>query len=75
MKLLLVLSVVLLGIWLWRSNREGKAGLKPKNPPASRAPLEMLGCSLCDVHVLASDAIQGKKGIYCCQEHRQRAEP
>jgi uncharacterized protein len=74
MKFFLVLSVVLIAIWLWRSNREAKPGLKPKNPPAGHAPLEMLGCSVCDVHVVAADAIRGKNGIYCCQEHRQRAE-
>ncbi len=74
MKFFLVLSVVVLAIWLWRSNRESQPGSKPKNPPTSRAPLEMVGCDLCQVHVLVADAVQGKKGFYCCQEHRQRAE-
>ncbi len=75
MKAFLLLSVVLLAIWLWRSNRETRLGSKPKNPQARRAPLEMLGCSVCAVHVVAADAVHGKRGVYCCQEHRARAEP
>lgn len=75
MKLLLVLAVVVLAIWLWRSNREANPKLKRQKPQPTPAPLEMVGCTLCSVHVLAGDAVQGKKGPYCCLDHRQRAEP
>ena len=74
MKFLLLLLVLLFGVWLWRSNREASASLKDKASPASAAAIEMVGCNLCAVHVLATDALPGKKGFYCCQEHRQRAE-
>jgi uncharacterized protein len=75
MRLLLVLSLVLFGIWLWRSNRETKAGLKQEKPASAQPPLDMVGCTLCSVHVAVTDAVQGRKGPYCCAEHRQRAEP
>lgn len=75
MKFLLVLSLVLVGIWLWRSNRRANPKLKPKSPEAAQAPLETVGCILCSVHVPVLDAVQGKDGPYCCLEHRQRAEP
>ena len=75
MKFLLLLAVLLFGVWLWRTNREASGKSKPNDTSSKPAPMEMVGCSLCAVHVLAADALQGKKGFYCCQEHRQRAEP
>ena len=75
MRLLLVLSLVLFGIWLWRSNRETKAGLKQEKPASAQPPLDMVGCTLCSVHVAVTDAVQGRKGPDCCADHRQRAEP
>ena len=75
MKFLLLLAVLLFGVWLWRTNREARDKSKPNDTSSKPAPMEMVGCNLCAVHVLAGDALQGKKGFYCCQEHRQRAEP
>ena len=75
MRLLLVLAVVLFGIWLWRSNREAKAGLKEEKPKHAPPPLDMVGCTLCSVHIAVVDAVQGRNGPYCCADHRQRAEP
>jgi uncharacterized protein len=75
MRLLLVLLLVLFGIWLWRSNREARVGLKQEKPMAAQPPLDMVGCTLCSVHVAVVDAVQGRKGPYCCADHRQRAEP
>jgi uncharacterized protein len=75
MRFLMLLAVLLLGIWLWRTNREVGVKSKTKDKTSKPEPMEMVGCSLCAVHVLISDALQGKKGFYCCQEHRQRAEP
>lgn len=74
MKLLLVLTVVVLGIWLWRSNRESSPKLKRRGSQATKTPVETVGCTLCSVHVPVSEAVQGEKGPYCCLEHRQRAE-
>ncbi len=75
MRLLLLLLLVLIGIWLWRSNREAKAAQKQEKPLSARPPLDMVGCTFCSVHVAVVDAVQGRKGPYCCADHRQRAEP
>ena len=72
MKILLVLAAVLLGVWLWRSNRQKS---NPKQRPAAPKTLDMVRCAQCAVHVPSMEAIEGKKGMYCCTEHRQRAEP
>ena len=75
MKFLLLVFVVLMGVWLWRSNR--LAAPKPGRQEASAAnePQDMVSCAFCGTHVPAGDAIQGKEGIYCSAEHLARAEP
>jgi uncharacterized protein len=74
MKFLLILLLVMVGIWLWRSSRETPRSRKPA-PPANTGPQEMVRCAHCAVHLPASDAVPGKKGLYCSSEHLQRAEP
>lgn len=77
MKIFLILAVVLIGIWLFRSNRRAdnrsRAQERPKNSDSD--PQDMARCLLCDVHLPAVDSVQGRRGIYCSLEHRQRAEP
>ena len=74
MKLLLVIAVVLFGVWFWRSNRAANPKPERQKPQTGKAPLETVGCALCSVHISTADAVPGKKGFYCCPEHRQRAE-
>ncbi len=74
MKVILLLAVLVLAIWLWRSGRDADAGLNSKRQTASPEPLEMIGCTLCGVHFPRADGLQGRNGVYCCHEHRQRAE-
>ena len=75
MKFLLVLAVVLVGVWLWRSNRQTGQKLNRQQPKATPEPLEMVRCALCAVHVPAAEAVQGKNGVYCSADHRHHAEP
>ena len=75
MKYLIVLAIVFLGFWLWRSNRPAARG----EPPPARKPdaqlQDMVSCAVCDVHVPRADAMAGRRGeLYCSIEHRQRAE-
>lgn len=73
MKALLILVVVLAGVWLWR-NRQGSVDKKtPATPPAK--PLEMVRCTQCGVHIPGVDAVQGKLGPYCSQDHLKQLEP
>lgn len=77
MKYLLVMLVVLLGVWLWRSGRQADVAErkdKPAQPPAPPQPQEMARCALCGVHLPKNDAVTGRQGLYCSTEHRQRAE-
>ncbi len=76
MKFLLVLAVILIGFWLWRSSRERR---KPPPPGASRTDsvkaIEMVCCDVCGVHCPKADSVPGKVGVYCTQQHRRQAEP
>lgn len=69
MKYLVVLLVVVVVGWLLL--RERKRG-----PPASRetprrgAPLAMVQCSHCGVHLPRGDCVEDRRGLYCCEAHR-----
>ncbi|MFT6591503.1 MAG: hypothetical protein ACI9I0_002848 [Rhodoferax sp.] len=71
-KFLLIMLVVMVGIWLWRSGRP----VVPPSPkqPAQPLALEMVRCSVCAVHLPVVDAVKGKKGVYCSADHLHRAE-
>jgi uncharacterized protein len=67
MKAFLVLAVIFAGVWLWRSRQ---AGLNhPAPPPAPAKPLDMVQCARCGLHIASVEAVQGKRGQYCSQEH------
>ena len=73
MKFLLVLAVVVIGAWLWRSGRQAAP---PRDKPSVPAPpQDMVSCAVCGVHIPQADAVAGRQGLYCSVEHRQRAEP
>lgn len=72
MKFLLVLAVLALGLWLWRSGRAGANKPDAAAPPPAQA---MIACAWCQVHVPRAEALPGKRGHYCCAQHRQQAEP
>lgn len=72
MKALLLLAVIFAGVWLWRSRQSGLN--TPVPPPAPAKPLDMVRCAQCGLHVSGAEAVQGKLGQYCSQEHLQLAE-
>jgi uncharacterized protein len=72
MRALLLLAVVLVGVWFWRQ-RQGHAQ-KPVPPPEPSVPLDMVRCAHCGLHITAPEAVPGKRGQYCSQEHLQLAE-
>lgn len=79
MKFLLVLVVVLAGVWLWRRGRVKDITRRPPPaPPAAPAPAQvpsaMVACTLCGLHLPASDAVTGSQGPYCCNDHRRLRE-
>lgn len=79
MKILLTVAVIVLAIWLIRAARRPTG--KPDEPVDAQergksdvAPLKMLQCAHCGVHLPGVEAVIGRSGSYCTAEHRQRAE-
>jgi uncharacterized protein len=72
LKALLILAVVLVGVWLWKSR--SAQGAAKQSSQAAR-PQDMVRCRQCGVHLPASDAITGTQGSYCCAEHHHQSEP
>lgn len=78
MKYLVVALVVLAGFWLWRhqrsaERREAREEKKRRAPPPGVA-LEMAECKACGLHLPRADALHGRDGLYCSDEHRRRHE-
>lgn len=79
MKYVVVLVVVMVAIWVWRSNRaeeraEQRAAPRPGRRPAVANSVDMIGCDLCGVHCPSDDLVRGHTGVYCCSQHRDQAE-
>jgi uncharacterized protein len=75
-KFLLLLAIVLLLVWLWRSGRrDASSPEQPERPASPPDPQKMVRCAHCGVHLPHSDALVGRIGLYCSPEHRQLAEP
>ena len=74
MKYLLLLVVILAVVWLIRTNRRSEP---PDRGAARPGPTQqdMVQCPVCLVHLPRADALPGPDGqLYCCAEHRRRAE-
>lgn len=77
MKYLVLIAVIFLVIWYMRGARHGQ--MQGRAPGAGRAPppppQDMVECPVCHVHLPRGEALAGPGGqLYCCAEHRQRAE-
>ena len=78
MKYALIIGVVLVVYWLWRSSREVGTGTK-KQTRSSQKPVvlekatEIVACQVCHVHLPRNEALIGSNGLYCSAEHRQQA--
>ncbi|MCY7306176.1 MAG: hypothetical protein LH632_08505 [Rhodoferax sp.] len=71
MKFLLVVAVVLIGFWIWRSGRKAR-----NPPPKAQTPqaIDMVRCDRCGVHCAKPDLVVGKAGVYCTVQHRDQSE-
>ncbi|MDH4479252.1 MAG: PP0621 family protein [Rhodoferax sp.] len=74
MKYLLLLLVALLIAWQWRTYRAREARKQPPPRGSAEQPINMVACLHCNMHVAASEAVQGRLGSYCSTAHRQRHE-
>lgn len=79
MKYLVVLALVLVGLWLWRSKGRTDSHQVNKRPdqqpaPPPALPTEVVACDVCNVHLPRSEALTGPGGVYCSAVHRSQAE-
>lgn len=77
MKYLIVLGLIGLLFWKWQSQRGGRLQQRkppPRVPGQEGGTTPMQACTLCGLIVPQPEALQGRKGWYCCEAHRQRAE-
>lgn len=72
MRYLLLLLVVLLIAWRWRTRRAAKDREPSEGSP--QRPIEMLSCSHCGIHIAAHEATQGETGVYCSAAHKRLRE-
>lgn len=72
MKFLILLVVVFVVVWLWRSSRKTRDSTVKK--PVTDGAQDMVRCPVCDLHLPKSDAISGKQSLYCSEAHRQAIE-
>lgn len=80
MKYLLVTALAVLVFWVWRHNRQAErdAAEREKMPrprPAAKSlqATEVVACAVCEVHLPRSEAVTGRKGLYCSEAHRRQA--
>lgn len=80
MKYLLVTVLVLVVFWLWRHNRQaekkaapGDGARRPGRAANSLQATEVVACSVCQVHLPRTEAVTGRKGLYCSEAHRRQA--
>lgn len=77
MKYLLLIAFVLLVLWLLRGQRG--ASPRPKDrasprPGAAPAPIDIVACDRCGVHLPRAEAVAGRSASYCSDAHRREAE-
>jgi len=70
MKYLLVLAVVLVAFWIWRNNRIQR-NAPPPPKPGPKPPVVMVQCRHCGTHLPEGEALVGRHGSYCSDEHRR----
>jgi uncharacterized protein len=75
MKFLLLIAVLAVAYFFWRSARlEDRSASQRRQPPPAGKPQEMVSCPVCGLHLPQADAVAGSNGVlYCSQEHRLRA--
>lgn len=78
MKYLLLLAVVVVFAWHWRSTRRADIAKQQRKvhpaPGPAAGPVDMVQCAHCHLHLALPDAVGGRRGSYCSVEHRALAE-
>jgi uncharacterized protein len=75
MKFLLLFFIFMVLLWQWRHAREQKVKQAARKNNPTSGTVEMVQCAHCGVHLPATDALKGAKGLYCSAPHRLAQEP
>ena len=75
MKFLLLFFIFMVLLWQWRHARQPKVKQAQRKNAAPLAVQTMVACAQCGLHLPATDALQGRQGVYCSAAHRQAREP
>lgn len=75
MRYLLILLVVLLVAWRWKTARAAMQRKAQHQQTAAPAAQAMVCCAQCGLHVPTHDAVTGANGAYCSAAHLRLAEP
>ncbi|WP_395138821.1 PP0621 family protein [Schlegelella aquatica] len=74
MKYLILIGMVVLLLWLARTVRPRVPGDSRRSATsAPPAPQPMVRCAHCGLHLPEQDALPGRGGHYCSEEHRRAA--
>ncbi|MEZ5701617.1 MAG: PP0621 family protein [Burkholderiaceae bacterium] len=74
MKFLPVLAVIVVAVWVWRNNRQAELRPPSHDQPSPVTAMAVVACQHCGTHLPESEAVLGRRGSYCCVEHRQQHE-
>lgn len=74
MRFLLVLIVVLVAAWRWRTWREAVQRKRHEVDKAIPKTTNTVVCHHCGVHIPSNDAVTGAMGVYCSTAHRLNME-
>ena len=74
MRFVLIVLVVLVLAWRWRTWREAVQSKNPADGKAMPQITDIVACHQCGVHIPAYDATVGTLGLYCSAAHRTAME-
>jgi uncharacterized protein len=75
MKFLVVVLVLAIAFFAWRSGRKEQRSAQRAAPPRQPEAIaqDMVACAHCGVHLPVAEAVHGRRAVYCGTEHLQRA--
>lgn len=68
-----VIALVVVLVLLWMTRKSRATASKPHTTKTSTRD-DMVACIECGVHVPRSEALPGRGGLFCGEEHRARHE-
>ena len=74
MRFVLILGVVVVLLWWLSAKRRGDQTPPKEKQGDAKSPQPMLACALCGVHLPRDEALPGRGGVFCSEEHRKTFE-